>query len=90
MSRVGARHADVVLGTDGVTLEECLAPRWHLNVGGYRWRFDTVRVSRLRQRDCKSHSESGGAREKQNTRHGLMLRSVAVLHTILLVHLYKL
>ncbi len=87
--RVWARHADVVLGADGVTLEERLAPRWHLNVGGYQWRFNTVRVRRLRQRDRKSHGESSGACDQQNTRRGLMLRSVVVLHTILLVPVYK-
>ena len=32
----GLRQADVVLGADGVTHEERLVPRWHLNVGRAR------------------------------------------------------
>jgi hypothetical protein len=68
-----------------VTLEERLTARWHLNLGGYRWRFDTVSVGRLRQRDRKSHGESSGARDEQNTMCRLPPQCIAVLHTILLM-----
>jgi hypothetical protein len=87
--RVWARHADVILGADGVTIEERLASRWHLNVRGYRWRCDMAGAGRLRQRDRKSHGESSGARDEQDTRLGPMLGSIAIIHTILLVRLLQ-
>ena len=38
------RGADVVLGADGVTHEERLVPRWHLEVVRHGWRCDFASV----------------------------------------------
>ena len=82
-------QADVVLGADGVTHEERLVPRWHLNVVGHGWRCDMVGVGRLRQRDHESHGESSGARDEQDATGGPILQCIAVLHTIFLSRLVR-
>jgi hypothetical protein len=70
------------LGADSVILEERLVRRWHLNVGGHTWRCEAVSAGQLRQRDRDSHSESGGARDEREVTRDLILRCIAVLHTI--------
>jgi hypothetical protein len=50
--------AYVVLCAEGVTHEERLVRRWHLEAGGHRWRSDGLCVGGVGQRDRESHSES--------------------------------
>src|SRR5215467_11543091 len=46
-------------------------------------------VGRLRQRDRASHGSRRGAGAEQDTTYGLMLRRLAVLHTILLSRMVR-
>src|SRR5262245_34967933 len=48
-----------------------------------------VGVGRLRQRDRERHGKSRGARDAQDTTHGLILRCLAVLHSILLSRMVR-
>src|SRR5262245_37262990 len=79
--------ADVILRAGGVTHEERLGPRWHLNVAGHGWWCDGVGVGRLRDREGRG--ESSGARDEQKAMRGLILQCIRVLHIILLSSLTR-
>ena len=50
---------------------------------------DLAGAGGLRQRANESHGESSGARDGQDATRGLILRCIAVLHTILLLRLVR-
>src|SRR5262245_55532140 len=79
-ARVRARQADVVLGADGVPLEERLVSHRHLKFVGHAWWCDPVGVGELRRRDGAGHGKRCCAHHAQDARRGLMLGCTADLH----------